>query len=58
MLWSILRWVLGVTAMEDRLCAMEERVSMLEMVVPPPRPGPPAPLYDVSKHSAEKEKVH
>ena len=40
MFWSLLRWVLGITAMEERLAGMEERINMLEQVTPPPPPAP------------------
>jgi hypothetical protein len=57
MFWSLLRWVLGITAMEERLAGMEERINMLEQVTPPPPPAP-IPLYGPRQGFIEKEKVH
>lgn len=58
MIWSLLRWVLGITAMEDRLYTMEERIALLEQVFPPPPPQSPIRMYDQRRHMNEKEKVH
>lgn len=56
MLWSLLRRLLGITAVEERLALMEERVNLLEQLIPPP--PAPIPLYGPRYRLTEKEKVH